>query len=210
MSNLPAGVQRWLMLLLPPFAVLILCAVMVPRQNKLRKTNEEIRATQKQIQVYLKQLEDIRNLPPDPKVASLPMTRQEQSDFLRGLSALCAKTGNRIMSVTALAAPPPPDSKAQAAPSDPQKKDSNLPPGILEIKSSITFEGTFRELRSFLAGVKQSKRLVALSDIRLDMAHTGYPNLQTSLTVGRYVDAPPEYQAVTGSPADTAPKTGGT
>src|SRR5579872_2907168 len=102
MKNLPAPVQRWLTLLLPPFALLVCCVVMVPRHKKMRQIEREIRTVQAGIQDYRVKLAAISDLPTDPRVATLPMTREEQSDFLRGLSELCSRTGNRLLSANSL------------------------------------------------------------------------------------------------------------
>jgi hypothetical protein len=198
MRHLPPAVQRWLTLLLPPFAVLICCAVMVPRQNRLRQTRIEIAKADAQIHTYMRQLQAIKSLPPDPMIATLPMTGQEQSDFLRGLTALCVRSRNRIISVSSLAAPAPSSTPATQTASNKDSKDLKagaLPEGVLEINSSITFEGTFSSLRSFLAGLKQSRRLIGLNECKIDVSSKGYPILQTTVSVARYVDAPPEYQA---------------
>jgi len=182
-------VQRWLTILMPPLVILICCIVMVPRQNKLRQISKDIRAAQGEIQVYLAQLEAISNLPPDPKIASLPMTEQEQSDFLRGLSMLCNRTGNRMMSIASLAPKPPPPPPPPGSPKPPPTPDA-LPPDVTAIDSTIIFEGGFSSLRAFLAGLQQSRRLISMTDCQITMGEGGYPNLQTTLTVTRYVDTP--------------------
>lgn len=189
MKSLPAPVQRWLTILMPPLVILICCIVMVPRQNRLRQINQDIRATQAEIQKYLRQLEAISSLPPDPKIASLPFTRQEQSDFLRGLSTLCNRTGNRMLSVAALAPKPPPPPPPPGAPKPPPTPDT-LPEDVIAIDSTIVFEGSFTSLRSFLRGLQRSQRLISMTDCRISTGEGGYPNLQTSLTVTRYVDKP--------------------
>lgn len=189
MHQLPAAVQRWLAILLPPLALLICCFVMVPRQNKLREVNKEIQANQGQVQEYLQKLEAISTLPADPRIASLPATKQEQSDFLRGLSELCRRTGNRMSSVTSLAAPPAAPPPPPGAPA-PAPVAGALPPDVVEIKSTVIFEGSFLTTRSFLRGLQRSQRLISMSDCRLNPGQGGYPVLQTTLTVTRYVDAP--------------------
>ncbi len=198
MKHLPPALQRWLTLLTPPLAVLICCAVMVPRQNKLRTTRIETAKTEADIRTYLKKVEEIKGLPPNPTIATLPLTGQEQSDFLRGLTTLCLRTGNRILTVASLA-PPPPSSVVTAQPAassgTAQPQQPVLPDGVLEINSTITFEGTYTSLRSFLAGLKQSRRLIALNECKIDTSGKGYPLLQSTVSVARYVDAPPEYQA---------------
>src|SRR5436309_1596085 len=98
MSAIPAPVQRWVAILLPPLSILICCFVMVPKQNKLRQVNKDIKATQKSIAGYLGQLKAISTLPAEPTIATMPMTKQEQTAFLRGLSFLCNRTGNKILS----------------------------------------------------------------------------------------------------------------
>lgn len=191
MGSLPAPVQRWLTILLPPLALLVCCLVILPRQNTLRKTNQDIRATKAQIKDYTGKLAAIRNLPKDPEIATLPMTKQEQSDFLRGLTTLCTRSGNRIVSILSLSAPPA--SPDAAKDGDAKKKDaqpSDLPSDVMGISSTVTFEGTFKSLRSFLALLQGAQRLVSMDSCRIVQGRGGYPILQTTLTVVRYVDAP--------------------
>lgn len=201
MSNLSPKAQKWLMFILPPLSLLVCSMVMVPRQNHLRKLGKEIRDTDKQIAVYLQKREAIKGLPPDPKIATLPMNREEQSNFLRGLAEVCTRTQNTIMSVASLA-PPTLDQylsslkSSKSGTKDKKKKDEApgaLPPGVLEVKSIITFEGTYTSLRAFLAALKNTRRMIALTDCRITIGKDGYPKLLTSVTVARYVDAPPEY-----------------
>jgi hypothetical protein len=141
---------------------------------------------------YLDKLEAIRGLPADPRVATLPMTKEEQSNFLRGLARVCTQAGNKIMSVTALAAaptpPPPPPGSSPAAPAP--GAPALLPGDVTEIKSTIVFEGTFLSLRDFLAGLQRSRRLISLADCRIGAAQAGFPIVQTSLSIVRYVDNP--------------------
>lgn len=208
MSHLPPAVQRWLTLLLPPFAMLICCIVMVPRQNRLRQLRVETARSEAQIRTYLQQVDAIKSLPPDPTIATLPMTGQEQSDFLRGLTTLCTRTRNRLISVSSLAAPAPsPKPTVQTASTNtPGPKAAALPDGVLEITTTVTFEGTFASLRSFLAGLKHSRRLIGLSECKIDVSSKGYPMLQTTVSVARYVDAPPEYQAAAKAAANADQK----
>jgi hypothetical protein len=202
MTNLPAPVYKWLTLLLPPLSILICCLVMVPRQNKLQTIRRETVACRASIEDYLNKLQAISNLPPDPKIATLPMTKQEQSDFLRGLSRLCTQTGNRLIAISALAPPPPSPPPPPGSP-PPQNTQgvAELPPGVTEIKSTIRFEGSFKSLRAFLIGVQRSARLVSLADCRVLLGQGGYPNLETQLTVARYVDTP---ETAPGNNADAA------
>lgn len=196
MSGLPAPFQRWLTILMPPLALLVCCIVMVPRQNKLRSLHRDIRRTQADISLYLERLKAIEGLPPDPLIATMPMSRQEQSDFLRGLTVLCSRTGNQIRQVTSLAPPPPkPGAQPARSKSEKGKKEDDLPKDVLEIKSTITFEGTYPSLRAFLSGLQQSRRLIAPRDCRISLAPIGHPYLQSAVTISRYVDAPPEYLA---------------
>lgn len=188
--QIPATAQRWIAILLPPFSLLVCCAVMVPRHNKLKVVEKDIRVTQAGIQDYLNKLEAIRSLPKDPRIATLPMTKQEQSDFLRGLSTVCNRTGNRLLNVASLAAmiPPPPP---PGAPPPPAPPPGSLPADVIEVKSTIVFEGNFASLRAFLAGLQRSTRLISLTDCRIGPGQGGFPNLQTTLSVSRYVDLPP-------------------
>lgn len=192
MGSLPAPVQRALMFVLPPLAIAICCFVLIPRQKKLRSIESDIRTTAVLQRQYLDKLEAIRGLPADPRVATLPMTKEEQSNFLRGLAHVCTQAGNKIVSVTALAAapapPPPPPGSSPAAP--PPGAPALLPADVTEIKSTIVFEGTFLSLRDFLAGLQRSRRLISLADCRIGAAQAGFPIVQTSLSIVRYVDNP--------------------
>src|SRR6266567_4562259 len=116
MKFLPPTVQRWLVILLPPLSILVCCMVIVPRHNKLNEVNKNIKSAQAGIAMYLAQLKAISDLPPDPTVATLPLSKQEQTDFLRNLSALCNHTGNKMISVGSLAAPPPSPPPAAGSP----------------------------------------------------------------------------------------------
>ena len=193
MKALPASVQRWAILLLPPICLLVACWIVVPRQNKLRETKKNIEAAEKEMQHYVAQLEVIRALPPKPTVATLAMTNTEQSNFLRALSQLCYKTGNKILSLDSLApqqisqGPVPVGTSAPKGP----KSEGGLPPEITPIKSTIKFEGNFQSLREFLKVVQGSRRLISLTECRVGSAEGGFPNLLTSLTITRYVDTPP-------------------
>ncbi len=190
MRHMHPTLHRWLTILLPPIALLTCCFVMVPRHNKMRQAAKSITEAQAGIKDYLVKLKAISDLPRDPRVASLPATKQEQTDFLRGLSALCSRTGNRLLTVNALSAPPAAPAAAVGSPVPPPVEGA-LPPDVLEIKSTIIFEGNFRSLRAFLATVQQSYRLVSLSDCRIGPGQDGFPILQTTLSVSRYVDVPP-------------------
>lgn len=206
MTNLPAPVQRWLTILLPPLSILVCCFVMVPRQNKLQAIKRETVACRASIEEYLNKLQAISNLPPEPKIATLPLTKQEQSDFLRGLSRLCTRTGNRLIAISALAPPPPaPPPPPGSPPAQNAQAAGELPPGVIEIKSTIRFEGSFRSLRAFLAGIHRSARLVSLAECRVLLGQGGYPNLETQLTVARYVDSPESAPAPNVKTAETRP-----
>ncbi len=181
MKSIPASVQRWAVILMPPLALLVCCMVMMPKQNKLRDVNKEIRVTEASVQQFLAQLKAISDLPPDPDIASLPATKEEQTNFLRGLSQLCTQTGNKILSVTSLAAPPGP-----AGP--PAPGDVGLPPDVQAIKSTVVFEGNFQSMRRFLAGLSGSRRLISMVECRIGPGLGGYPTIDTTLTVTRYVD----------------------
>jgi hypothetical protein len=172
----------------------------------MRKAERDVKATQASIQDYLGKLKAISDLPKDPRVASLPATKQEQSDFLRGLALLCSRTGNRLLNVNALSAPPPAPPPPPGSPPPPPSPDGVLPPDVLEIKSTVIFEGDFQSLRRLLATVQQSNRLVSLSDCRIGPGPGGFPNLQTTLSVSRYVDVPVQAQpaAAPSTPAQPA------
>jgi hypothetical protein len=199
---IPASVQRWFTILLPPVALLVCCWAMVPRQNKLQDLRRQIRTAERGIRDYTIKLKAISDLPPDPRIATLPMTKQEQSDFLRGLSGLCIRTGNRIMSVSSLAALPPPPPPPPGSPASAPPPAGALPPDVVEIKSTISFEGNFTSLRAFLYGLHRSRRLISMGECRIGLGQGGYPNLSTTLTITRYVDAP---IATSPSPAPPAP-----
>lgn len=205
MRALPAPVQRWLAILLPPLALLVCCFVMVPRHKKMQQLQADIKATQASIADYQNKLRAIANLPKDPRVATLPMTKQEQSDFLRDLSGMCGRNGNKLLTIGSLAptipAPPPPGA--------PPPPPGALPADVLEVKSTMTFEGDFTSLRKFLATLQDFPRLISLTDCRIGPGHDGYPMLMTTLTVSRYVDLPkpaapaPATTAATGAPGKT-------
>src|SRR5689334_17830282 len=158
MSRLPAAVQRWMAILMPPFFLLIALFVMVPRHKKLRQLERDIKVTDSQIQDYLAKLKAISDLPKDPHVATLAMTKQEQSDFLRDLTHMCSQTGNRLINVSSLAAAPPPATPPPGAPGT-VTSPTTLPTDVVEIKSNFVFEGSFESLRAFLAAVHESQRL---------------------------------------------------
>src|SRR5437763_6480000 len=149
MRSLPPAVQRALVILLPPLSILVCCMVIVPRHNKLGETEKSIKDTQAGVRMYLAQLKAISDLPPDPTIASLPASKQEQSDFLRGLTQLCAQTGNKMVHINSLAAgpiAPPPAAGSSAAPAP----ATTLPVDVLPIKSTVGFEGSFQSLQKFL------------------------------------------------------------
>ena len=62
MQSVPGWVQKWTVICMPPLALLICCMVMVPKQNKLRDVNKEIRATEASLAAYIKQLKAISDL----------------------------------------------------------------------------------------------------------------------------------------------------
>src|SRR5688572_30813704 len=190
MKALPASVQRWAIILLPPICLLVACWVVVPRQNKLRATNKNIEAANKEMSHYTAQLEVIRALPPKPTVATMPMTNPEQSNFLRALAQLCFKTGNRILAVDSLAPQQftqGPTPIGAAAAKNPQSA-GGMPAEITPIKSTIKFEGDFQSLREFLQSLQRSRRLISLTECRIGSAEGGLPHLMTSLTITRYVE----------------------
>jgi hypothetical protein len=199
MKALPAWLQRAIVLLMPPLSLLVCCVVMFPRQHKLRELNQDIRTTQAGVRSYLIQLDEISKLPPDPTIATLPMSKEEQAEFLRGLATLCNRTGNRLLSIASLAPPPPAPPPPPGSPQAPKQTDV-LPQDVLAIKSPITFEGTFASLRAFLKGLEASRRLISLTDLRVTPGGKGYPMLQTTITVTRYVDALPAASAQPGKP----------
>ena len=96
--------------------------------------------------------------------------------------------------------PPPPGTAAPVVPGEP-----GLPPDVQAIKSTIVFEGSFQSLRRFLAGLHNSRRLVSLVECRIGPGVGGYPVIDTTLTVTRYVD-PPGAAALAPPPTGTAPK----
>ena len=190
LRHLPPALHRWITILLPPLALLTCCFVMVPRHNRMREAEKSIIATQASIQDYLGKLKAISDLPKDPRIASLPATKQEQTDFLRGLSMVCSRTGNRLLNVNALSAPPPAPPPPAGSPPPPPPAEGGLPADVQEIRSTVIFEGNFRSLRAFLATLQRSSRLVSLSDCRIGPGPGGFPNLMTTLNVSRYVDVP--------------------
>jgi hypothetical protein len=191
MKALPASVQRWAIILLPPICLLVACWVVVPRQNKLRDTKKNIESAQKEMAHYVTQLEVIRALPPKPTVATLPMTNPEQSNFLRALTQLCYKTGNKILALDSLAPRQAPKGPTPIGTAAPKKVDTGFPPEITPIKSTIRFEGDFQSLRQFLKALEKSRRLISLTECKIGSADGGFPNLLTSLTITRFVDTPP-------------------
>jgi hypothetical protein len=219
MGSLPAPVQRWLTILLPPVVLIVCCLVMVPRNIRLRNTNRDIATSRAEIKSYLAKLAAIEGLPKDPKIATLPYTRQEQSDFLRGLNTLCNQTGNRMISVASLAPAPEPAKKAGADDSDKKAKKKKkkgvdeLPEGVVAITSAVVFEGEFRGLRAFLSGLQNSQRLISLDSCRIEPLKDAPKMLRTTLSIVRYVDAPgvgAEGPQAPGAPAeqtDGAPST---
>src|SRR5687767_11295567 len=136
MKALPASVQRWAIILLPPICLLVACWVVVPRQNKLRTTHKNSQSTDKEMQHYTQQLEVIRALPPKPTVATLAMTNTEQSNFLRALSELCFKTGNRILGIDQLGSQAATQGPVPMGSRAPKNKDNAaaLPAEITPIK----------------------------------------------------------------------------
>jgi hypothetical protein len=190
LRHLPPALHRWITILLPPIALLTCCFVMVPRHNRMREAEKSIITTQASIQDYLSKLKAISDLPKDPRIASLPATKQEQTDFLRGLSIACSRTGNRLLNVNALSAPPPAPPPPAGSPAPPPPAEGGLPADVQEIRSTVIFEGNFRSLRAFLATLQGSSRLVSLSDCRIGPGQGGFPNLMTTLNVSRYVDVP--------------------
>src|SRR5437870_2172010 len=104
MKFLSPALQRWLCIIMPPIAILVCCMVIVPRHNKLNEVNKDIKSAQAGVTMYLAQLKAISDLPPDPTIASLPISKPEQTAFLRNLSQLCTQSGNKMISVGALAA----------------------------------------------------------------------------------------------------------
>lgn len=192
MKSMPASVQRWAIILLPPISLLVACWVVVPRQNKLSATRKNIQAADKEMVHYTRQLEVIRSLPPKPTVATLPMTNPEQSNFLRALAQLCSTTGNRIVAVDSLAprtigmGPVPIGTAAPKA----QQNPYGLAPEITPIKSTIKFEGDFEGLRHFLKALQKSRRLISLTECKIGSGEGGFPYLMTSLTITRFVDTP--------------------
>lgn len=207
MRQMPPIVQRWMTILLPPMALLTCCMVMVPRHNRMRKAERDIKSTQASIQDYLVKLKAISDLPKDPRIASLPATKQEQTDFLRGLAMLCAQTGNKLLNVNALSAPPPPPPPPAGSPPPAAAPGAgSLPPDVQEIKSTVIFEGSFQSLRALLGVIQDSNRLVSLSECRVGAGPGGFPNLQTTLTVSRYVDIAAPVPA---TPAASAPAASG-
>ena len=194
MKIIPPSVLRWLAILMPPVSILALVLIVYPRVEQLHHIHLATGKTDRQIQSFIEQIKAIDNLPPNPKIASLPLSKQEQSDFLRGLSMMCSQTGNRLISLSCIAPPLPPPPTAQkntgATATNTQKK-SLLPPDVTEIKSVIVFEGSFNSIRAFLTDLDNSRRLISLSDCRLIPGDSGYPTIQMSLGICRYVDTPP-------------------
>lgn len=193
MGSLPAPLQRALMILLPPLAIGVCCFVVIPRQKKLHQIEDEIKATSVLQKQYLEKLAAISDLPKDPRIATMPMTKEEQTLFLRGLSQLCTQTGNKIISVAALAAPPPPPPPPPGQPAPPPAPGA-MPPDVVEIRSTIVFEGNFLSLRDFLSGLQRARRMISLADCRIGPGLNGYPIVQTSLSIIRYVDNPAAVQ----------------
>src|SRR5579862_3509064 len=103
LNSVPAPAQRWISILLPPAALLITCVVILPRHRKVQDLEKQIKTVQVQIKDYQDKLRVIMSLPKDPRIATLPLTKQEQSDFLRDLSAMCSQSGNRLLTIGSLA-----------------------------------------------------------------------------------------------------------
>ena len=68
---------------------------------------------------------------------------------------------------------------------------TTLPADVLPIKSMVVFEGSFQSLQKFLNGLHFSRRLIALADCRIGAGEGGFPTIQTTLSITRYVDLPP-------------------
>jgi hypothetical protein len=191
MNGLPPKLHRWLVIILPPLSLAVCMMVMLPRQSRLRKIESEQKATIENTARYRRQVAEIKAMPLYPRIATMPLTKQEQSDFLRGLTSLCARTGNRLLNISSLSAPMQTASAPSGGTPPPADPDA-LPPDATEIKTTIVFEGTFDAMRSFMAGIKRSVRLVSLSHAAVTTSNQGHPILLTTLTVARYVDTPPE------------------
>lgn len=202
MKVLPPAVQRWLVILLPPLSILVCCMVIVPRHNKLKEVNKNIKSAQAGVAMYLSQLKAISDLPPDPTIATLSLSKQEQTDFLRSLAQLCTSSGNKMISVGSLAAQPPAPAPAGGSNAVPAAQaNGGLPADVTAIKSSMVFEGNFNSLKAFLSELRAQRRLVSLNECRVTPGDGGYPKLRTTVTVTRYVDSP-----VPVAPAPANPK----
>jgi hypothetical protein len=191
MKYLPPVIQRWMVILLPPLSILVCCMVIVPRHQKLKEVNKNIKTAQEGVAKYLAELKAISDLPPDPTIATLPQSKPEQTDFLRNLSQLCNHTGNKMISVGSLAAQPPaPAQQAGSANTNKAPLNGGLPVDVTAIKSTMVFEGTFPSLKAILSELKGQRRLVSLNECRVSPGEGGYPKLRTSVTLTRYVDTP--------------------
>ncbi len=198
MKFLPPVLQRWMVILLPPLSILVCCMVIMPRHNKLNEVNKNIKTAQAGVSMYLAQLKAISDLPPDPTIATMPMSKPEQTAFLRNLSQICNRTGNKMIAVGALAALPQAPLPQGTAP--PPNANGGLPMDVTAIKSSLVFEGNFASLRSFLSELKTQRRLVSLNECRVSPGDGGYPKLRTTVTVTRYVDSPAPPPAAPANP----------
>src|SRR5258708_31503517 len=101
MRFLPPVLQRWMVILLPPLSILVCCMVIMPRHNKLNEVNKNIKTAQAGQAMYVAQLKDIIELPPDPTIATIPMSKPEQTAFLLLLSLVGNHTRKEMVPVAA-------------------------------------------------------------------------------------------------------------
>jgi hypothetical protein len=174
------------------WAVPLVCMAVVGgaiyvQHGNLQRAQDELGRAQEEARQALAANEEAARHGGEVRFAAQPTDRNEEAEFLEVLRKRAAETGVKIKAWTAQLTPPPPTGQSEAESADPKAQKLK---GLVSLRSELTVEGAYGNVRTFIAGLEQTKRLYTFNEIRWTKTRIG---TELKATITRYVE--------TGAPA---------
>ncbi len=178
----------WLKLatvLLPIIGVMAAIFLVFLQWNKLNSLKEQKEKTEQQLAVLNRLSLEIKAKPTLSKVAVVPPTYDEQSQFLNMIRGFAEKSRVRLVRYNNRYIPPPPPDSAEA-------KKPTLPPGVMALNSEVEVAGDYNSIRQFMYQLLHAPRLYNTVDLKWNRGTTNekWPLTHLGFTLLRYVAVP--------------------
>lgn len=185
MKNMAKGAN--LALLLMPIVIWGAAGgLLIPKFHTLRSDKIALKQTRLQEANVNQMLQQAAQVKPPKQIPCVPNGPQEQTNFLRDLNTLLKETNNRLVSIRSIVILPP--APKGGAPQQPKNQNA-LPDNVLPIQSTLIVHGNFHALLLLLSGLQNYPRMITISDCHISPTQGNHPDLQTTLTITRYVES---------------------